>query len=158
MNKESNKKELDDIRVALADAHLYVLSCNGVEGTPEYNNAIVERLYKEGVRVVPESSVVLSKEEYNDLNKQIHAFKHLATCYSEQIDWDNDMCKKTAKEIIKEVKAFLDMQTKTVNELSNSNSRYAIPESCRDCYEGSQKNRIAMLQRIAEKYGVEIEE
>ena len=111
-------------------------SCNQWEHAEKAINA--------GYQKIQEDSIVLSKEEYDGLKKQVHALEHLATCYSEQIDWDNDASKETAKEIIKEVKAFLDMQTKTVNELSNSDSRYTIPESCRDCNEGSQKNRIAM--------------
>lgn len=60
-----------------------------------------------------------------------------------------------ANDIPAEMKAFLDMQTKTVNGLSNSQSRYAIPQSCNECYKGSQENRIAELKRIAKKYGVE---
>lgn len=69
-----------------------------------------------------------------------------------QLDEEREKAhKEKAREILGQVKKFLDIQTKTVNELSNSKSKYAIPESCRDCYNGSQENRIAELKRIAEK-------
>ena len=103
--------------------------------------------------IIPEGAVLIDKGELealrNDLINSECNLNHVTLQLEEE-------SKKTAIEIIKEVKAFLDMQTQTVNELSNSNSRYAIPENCRDCYEGSQKNRIAELKRIAKQYGVEV--
>lgn len=64
--------------------------------------------------------------------------------------------KEQARDIIIRFKSFLETQSKTVKELSKSKSRYAIPENCVECYEGSQENRIEELKRIAKEYGVEL--
>lgn len=117
---------------------------NDTSGDEELKEAIAKggyanivRFFDLGYRKFTEGTIMMTKEEL-----EAH---------------DKEATKKTAREIIKEVKAFLDMQTKVVNESANSNSPWAIPKKCRDCYVGSQENRIVELERIAEKCGVEVE-
>ena len=72
---------------------------------------------------------------------------------------EEEVRKETAKEILLRVKSFLEEQTKTVKQLSNPKMGvYAIPQSCVECYEGSQDNRLDELSRIAKEFGVEVEE
>ena len=72
---------------------------------------------------------------------------------------EEEIQKKTAREILLRVKSFLEEQTKTVKQLSKpSMGNYAIPRNCVECYEGSQDNRLNELNRIAKKFGVEVEE
>ena len=97
-------------------------SCNQWEHAEKAINA--------GYQKTQEDSIVLSKEEYDGLKKQVHALEHLATCYSEQIDWDNDARKETAKEILQQ---FWKIQWGQ-SELDN------------------------VCLRLAKRYGVEVEE
>lgn len=71
---------------------------------------------------------------------------------------EEEVQKETAKKILFRVKLFLDEQTKTVKHLSRIKSSAAIPQSCVECYEGSQDNRLDELSRIAKDFGVEVEE
>lgn len=78
------------------------------------------------------------KEEYDGLKKQIHALEHLATCYSEQIDWDNDARKETAKEIFNKIKG------KVISEHTDDGYDYEAVD-------------LWDIEDIFKEYGVEVD-
>lgn len=109
---------------------------------PDLAPYLIEKLDKAGYHKIQEGDVVLSKEEYEGLKKRVHALEHLATCYSEQIDWDNDTRKKTAKEIFDEV-------MELARNYYPSIDHYCISEKAIS---------LQKIKKLMEKYCVEVEE
>jgi hypothetical protein len=98
---------------------------------------MAERHYEQGYRKIPDGSVVLTKEEYNELKSRAEeVFNEMTERMKAEVKIAKRMgvikgSKETAKEILKEVKSLL------------------FPE---------EADLLAWLVAIADKYGVEVEE
>jgi hypothetical protein len=93
---------------------------------------IVEKLYRAGYRKIPENAVVLTREEYNELQKGVKTHNYTAMFEAQDAyRWEQGYfqgCKETAKEILEKVKSYtLDKEV---------GMRY-------------------LIQRLGEEYGVE---